>query len=423
MKLASSDISLKAVAKVLGESKYSLKELCAADSVNRWSWRKPMNADTQHFYLTDDDISASNDGLNFAERLKYGIYDSATNGGILERVVPSENFRLGDFREYDHEQGCWWNITDTNLNDTYSETFNVFYTTEDHITIKFTNGSWLGKLVSLAIAKQLEKSPAPDETHEGAFSWGFIVSKDANIYPNAETNPRLYYNVGTVTKDTSVTSYTLPIGSGTNLPSGTFSKDVWRIIPCVNNMHTSLANSKYKQWFGLDSTSGEDMIQHKFIALFPETPLRFKRINEAEQLASKMRFALNIASSGCTDYNANAVFNVEISAPSDSDVYYSAYIILNDTNGEIVHEMTVNPYTLLSAGEMLSLPSSTEQYNKHWTSTDSDRAQVSVYIVICNKLYDTYDSAATYSLSLIFDSKTSFDGKGSGTIEIKPTTT
>ncbi len=421
--IGNSDISLKTVAEVLGESNRSLKAVCKSDNVNKWSWHKPIDADTVTFGITEDDIVEYNDGLNFGICVQSGIYASVANGGELQRVaIGDTNLRLGDFRGYDHEQGCWWNMEDTNEDDVV-DGYGVINTKTNSLTLKWKNGNWLGKIATLKFKSVIE----PSDTTNGVFSWGFLLCKDANTYPDAATTAQLYYNAGAVNSGTSFEQWTLPIGSGTNLPSGTFTKgDVWRIIPCVCDMPTSLSERTYGCWYGLGSSLSDDLADHKFIALFPDAPLRFKRTNEAELLAQQMRFALNVSASGCTDYSANATFNVEVTAPASKDVYVSVYIIINngDESGSgIVHDRTVNPYTSLTAGVMLTLPSNTSLYNKHWTSTDIDRAQISVYIVICNKAYDTYDGAALAYRSLLWDSKTSCDGAGHGTIEIKPTST
>lgn len=421
--IGSSDISLKTVAEVLGESNRSLKTVCKSDNVNKWSWHKPINADTVLFGITDEDIADYNDGLEFGVHVQSGIYASVANGGELQRTaIGDTNLRLGDFRGYDHEQGCWWNMENTSEDDVV-DGYGIINTKNDSLTIKWENGNWLGKIATL----KWKSAIAPSDTTNGVFSWGFLLCKDANVYPDAETTARLYYNAGAVNSGTSFTQWTLPIGSGTNLPSGTFTNgDTWRIIPCVCDLPTSLSERTYGCWYGLGSTLSDDLADNKFVALFPDAPFRFKRTNEAEQLAQQMRFALNVSQSGCTDYSANATFNVEITAPASKAVYISAYIIINngdESSTGVIHDRTVNPYTSLTAGEMYTLPSSTTLYSEHWTSTDIDRAQISVYIVICNKQYDTSDGAALAYRSLFWDSKTSCDGAGHGTIEIKPVST
>jgi len=418
MSIGSDNISVKEIAKMLGE-KETLKHICNSAAVNKWSWRKPMQYPYACFDLADGEIKKADDGLDLSEKVQKGIYAAVANGGVLKRTAITSNYRLGDFRGYDHTQGCWWDMTNGDANAS-TDRFGVIGTTEDTITMKWANGNWLGRIAEL---NTIANGIAADDTKNGVCSWGFFLCRDANRYADSGTTPEYYYNAGAVTSGMAFTQWTLNIISGTNLPNGTFTNgDVWRVIPCVCNMPTALEKRTYGRWYGTKSVDGNALPATKFIALFPEIPFRFCRANAAEILAQNMRFALNVSTSGCTGYNASATWNVEISNLNAVDVYVSVYIMVNngkeDESG-VVKDRTINPYDTLTSKTMLSLPIS-GNYSKRWTSTDADNAVISVYVVVCNMRYDTASGAATAYRSMVWESKTSNDGKGYGTIEIKP---
>ena len=124
MALASSNIKISDVKTALGETTNSLKSLCTSDKINKWSLWKPIQYNSS---ITESIIYQKNGGFTFpkyssVEELTDTYLDSSSDITWTYNK-PTSNYRLGDFRNYDHsaKSFCQYNITyDGNL---YTVTF------------------------------------------------------------------------------------------------------------------------------------------------------------------------------------------------------------------------------------------------------------------------------------------------------------
>lgn len=103
MALASSGITTSAVGNALGTTSRDVGALCTNSNINIWSRWKPIahTATT----MTWDTMKNANYGINvLSSNSPTTLFNNVKNNGNLGYTYnkPTNNFRLGDFRNYDH---------------------------------------------------------------------------------------------------------------------------------------------------------------------------------------------------------------------------------------------------------------------------------------------------------------------------------
>jgi len=117
MALPNTNISTTLVGQTLGSGSRDVGTLCTHPNINKWSRWKPVRANKVDG-ITLSDIASVRGGLQFIEfdtpvellsfyrnNLSYSFDYLSPRGGNNN---PSEPYRLGDFRNYDHEAFRWY---------------------------------------------------------------------------------------------------------------------------------------------------------------------------------------------------------------------------------------------------------------------------------------------------------------------------
>lgn len=166
MALGSTNVTITQVKNILGESSNVLSTLCKSSKINMWSKWKPINYTGGS--LTNTIIENNRCGLN--------IIHSSSIGGLIDAIDaavgnqpfdddfsaitynrPTSNYRLGDFRNYNHSA---LEPESTTVNGDYP----------------VTNGITLGELVTLNYQIYDTNSEI----------------KKSNLYPNTVTKSGIY---------------------------------------------------------------------------------------------------------------------------------------------------------------------------------------------------------------------------------------
>lgn len=121
MVLSSTNVKFSDVKTALGETTNSLKSLCTSNKINKWSLWKPIQRNNP---ITNvNDIYASDCGFDL-----FFVQNGSINSNIMGQNfdcwtynIPSSNYRLGDFRNYDSDKKPWYDfevslITNNNKN-------------------------------------------------------------------------------------------------------------------------------------------------------------------------------------------------------------------------------------------------------------------------------------------------------------------
>lgn len=108
MALSSDNISINDVQEVLGTTSSNLKDLCTNTDINPWSKWKPINSSVTT--MDESTLASANYGIGLRQITANDIklltstlspsYNSWLKGYSYD--IPSTNFRLGDFRNYEH---------------------------------------------------------------------------------------------------------------------------------------------------------------------------------------------------------------------------------------------------------------------------------------------------------------------------------
>lgn len=119
MILPSTGITISAVRTALGESTEDLGRLCTSNRINTFSFWHPVSS-TKVTMNNDNDFYAIDDGFNItAYSSPMSLWNAIVNEEtwIYQRPegTAASRYRLGDFRNYFHEAGPWfdWNFTVT----------------------------------------------------------------------------------------------------------------------------------------------------------------------------------------------------------------------------------------------------------------------------------------------------------------------
>ena len=100
-------ITAAQVKEILGETSHNIGQLCSSSNINKWSFYKPVSS-VKVALEDDDDYYECNDGFNIS------TYSSALNliSGVVNNTAwtyqPRTVYRLGDFRNYNHNATEWF---------------------------------------------------------------------------------------------------------------------------------------------------------------------------------------------------------------------------------------------------------------------------------------------------------------------------
>ncbi len=100
-------ITASQVKEVLGETSHNIGQLCSSSNINKWSFYKPVRS-TKVAMEDDSDYYDCNDGFSIS------TYSSALDliSGVVNNTAwtyqPRTVYRLGDFRNYNHNATEWF---------------------------------------------------------------------------------------------------------------------------------------------------------------------------------------------------------------------------------------------------------------------------------------------------------------------------
>ena len=106
MALPSQGITISMVRNALGEHTNDLGSLCTSNKINKYSFYKPITSNK--LILTDVDFYATNDGFS-AQSYNNAIdcWNACVNGNTWVYNPVDPPYRLGDWRNYEHNAGPW----------------------------------------------------------------------------------------------------------------------------------------------------------------------------------------------------------------------------------------------------------------------------------------------------------------------------
>lgn len=141
-------ISISQVQKTLNADTTKLSELCTHESVNKWSFKKPLDINKNK--LDDIDIYAHDCGFNLNNITTTKIAEVINNAGKFTWVYmrPKCCYRLGDFDGYNHSELPWFQSEFNN------GTTSITQSTAYNITISFTGD--MSKITQLSTFKTLD---------------------------------------------------------------------------------------------------------------------------------------------------------------------------------------------------------------------------------------------------------------------------
>ena len=126
MALSSTNVKFSDVKTALGEETNSLKGLCTSNKINKWSLWKPIQKSSNINSVTD--IYNSNCGFDIVEVKNGTISRNTISIEDWEYAKPTSNFRLGDFRNYNHSNTHWFNFSaELNSNNQIELKFNSVF--------------------------------------------------------------------------------------------------------------------------------------------------------------------------------------------------------------------------------------------------------------------------------------------------------
>lgn len=141
-------ISISQVQKTLNADTSKLSELCTYDSINKWSFKKPLDINKNK--IDDIDIYKADCGFDFNNITTTKIAEVINNAGKFTWVYkrPTYCYRLGDFDGYNHSELPWFQSEFNN------GTTSITQSTAYNITILF-NGD-MSKITQLSTFKTLD---------------------------------------------------------------------------------------------------------------------------------------------------------------------------------------------------------------------------------------------------------------------------
>lgn len=141
-------ISISQVQKTLNASTNKLSELCTHESINKWSFKKPLDINKNK--IDDIDIYAHDCGFDLNNITTTKIEEVINNAGKFtwEYMRPKNCYRLGDFDGYNHSELPWFQCEFQNGSTSITQS------TAYNITISF-NGD-MTKITQLSTFKTLD---------------------------------------------------------------------------------------------------------------------------------------------------------------------------------------------------------------------------------------------------------------------------
>ena len=141
-------ITISQVKNILNADTSKLSELCTYDSINKWSFKKPI--DVAKNKIDDIDIYKADCGFDFDSITTTKVSEVINNAGKFTWAYkrPTCCFRLGDFDGYNHSELPWFACEFSN------GTTSITQSTAYNITISF-NGD-MSKITQLSTFKTLD---------------------------------------------------------------------------------------------------------------------------------------------------------------------------------------------------------------------------------------------------------------------------
>lgn len=225
-------ITASQVKEMLGESSHNIGQLCSSSNINKWSFHKPVSS-TKVALEDDDDYYDCNDGFSIS------TYSSALDliSGVVNNTAwtyqPRTVYRLGDFRNYNHNATEWFQFDAAT------------YTAYDGSAIQFTLSDDLGWLFN-----NFAKFRDYTASHQsGNLDIGFILTTSWN----SSINSCYYYKfcdyLDYDNRQSIVFSADLPDGTYYVIPVLTTYTNVTAHSFTYINQNSSI----YGYWFALPS--------------------------------------------------------------------------------------------------------------------------------------------------------------------------
>ena len=141
-------ISISQVKKTLNADTTKLSELCTYESINKWSFKKPLDINKNK--IDDADIYKADCGFDFNNITTTKIAEVINNACKFKWAYmrPKNCYRLGDFDGYNHSELPWFQCEFNN------GTTSITQSTAYNITISF-NGD-MTKITQLSTFKTLD---------------------------------------------------------------------------------------------------------------------------------------------------------------------------------------------------------------------------------------------------------------------------
>lgn len=141
-------ITISQVKKTLNASTTKLSELCTHESINKWSFKKPLDINKNK--IDDADIYKADCGFDFNNITTTKIADVINNAGKFTWAYmrPKNCYRLGDFDGYNHNEAQWFACEFNNGTTTITQS------TAYNLTISFTGD--MSKITQLSTFKTLD---------------------------------------------------------------------------------------------------------------------------------------------------------------------------------------------------------------------------------------------------------------------------
>ena len=135
MALPNSNISVSMVKAELGAATNDVGRLCTHPNVNKWSKYKPVRL-KKVTGLTESDFKQANFGFNILASSDSPSVDILSRyWDYLKPIGGSATpFRLGDFRQYDHNEGKPLFISDDYL----EQLWNIFMSDSPYLSVALT---------------------------------------------------------------------------------------------------------------------------------------------------------------------------------------------------------------------------------------------------------------------------------------------
>lgn len=141
-------ITISQVKNTLNASTNKLSELCTHESINKWSYKKPLDINKNK--IEDIDIYKADCGFNFDNITTTKVSEVINNAGKFTWVYkrPTCCYRLGDFDGYNHSELPWFQSEFNN------GTTSITQSTAYNLTISFTGD--MSKITQLSTFKTLD---------------------------------------------------------------------------------------------------------------------------------------------------------------------------------------------------------------------------------------------------------------------------